>query len=933
MLSQFTLLAESAAGKAAEMSGPTFQWGRVESPIDWIVPLLILIGVGWFVIGMYVLDCKELGARLATMLIGLRLVVLVGLLAIYLQPQWRDWETVPITSRALLLVDTSQSMGKEDATGGQEGTPDSAATKRIDRVVDELQNGTVLEELRQLHDVVVYRFAEDDKPTVVASYEKIDNAESKTLSEDDISRRTLAVVDIRKWLMISGGLFVAGLLVLSWFLVRPKGRTSRFAWPAVLGSVAMLAAIALVSITLTRHDDIELLSILGIQPVVPEEDQSATDEPSEDSDAPADVEAIQWAKELLPSGGQTKLGQAIARLVQDEGSTPVSAIICFSDGRNNSGMPAKDAATLAKESGIPVHTIGLGSDEKPESVRIETFSAPRKAKPNSPFKVTAFLSSKGLAGRNCVVTLKQLTGSAAGDADGDDLGILYEKDTTLDKDGKNVSIVFDVEGIEQKGRYRFELAIERPRLDSSIRSTEQFTVDVVKRKTNVLLIAGGPLREYRFLRDTLLRDTTINLEILLQSASGAISQGKSAKLLASFPEEKTEFENYDCVIALDPDFFELNEGQVDMIENWVAESAGGLIVIPGPVYAGKPVRSWIHAADYEKLRALVPVVFHSQFAEALEQQTSASDASKIEFTREGLAAPHLRLADNPFESTRIWESFQGVFGGFPVRSAKEGATVYANYADDRVEITGSAPVYMAGQLYGSGRVFYLGSGEMWRLRRLNPDYFTSFYTELIQHVSQGRMLRDSRRGDVLLVEDRPYQLGDAVPVTARLKNAAHDPLDMDQVTLFVLGPNGRREPLAMKQDSQRRGMYRGQFVVRQEGEFHLQLPLPESGNEVLTKTVKVTTEALESMDPQRNDDLLAKLATTTGGEYYVGIDSALGRDGGPSVVGQLQDRTERTPVMGDTDPVWDAWFAKLMMFSICGVLCLEWLLRRLFKLA
>ena len=59
---------------------------------------------------------------------------------------------------------------------------------------------------------------------------------------------------------------------------------------------------------------------------------------------------------------------------------------------------------------------------------------------------------------------------------------------------------------------------------------------------------------------------------------------------------------------------------------------------------------------------------------------------------------------------------------------------------------GKEPPYFVEQFYGSGRVFYMGSGEMWRLRRLDPAYFDQFYTKLIRHVSQGRLLRGSSRG-------------------------------------------------------------------------------------------------------------------------------------------------------------------------------------------
>ena len=87
----------------------------------------------------------------------------------------------------------------------------------------------------------------------------------------------------------------------------------------------------------------------------------------------------------------------------------------------------------------------------------------------------------------------------------------------------------------------------------------------------------------------------------------------------------------------------------------------------------------------------------------------------------------------------------------------------------------SCPIYLAGQLYGAGRVFYEGSGEMWRLRSMDESYFEQFYTKLLRYVSQGRMLRGSRRG-YLSVDRDSYLLGSTVDIEARLTDPQHNPL-------------------------------------------------------------------------------------------------------------------------------------------------------------
>ena len=133
--------------------------------------------------------------------------------------------------------------------------------------------------------------------------------------------------------------------------------------------------------------------------------------------------------------------------------------------------------------------------------------------------------------------------------------------------------------------------------------------------------------------------------------------------------------------------------------------------------------------------------------------------------------------------------FPGVFGYCPVRGPKPAALVYARFSDPRVAQSGTGPVYFAGQFYGAGSVFYMGSAEMWRLRAVDETYFTQFYTKLIRHVSQGRLLRGSSRGVLLIGQDK-YLLGNTVEVRAQLTNARVEPLNMPSVILQVVQPDG-----------------------------------------------------------------------------------------------------------------------------------------------
>ena len=189
------------------------------------------------------------------------------------------------------------------------------------------------------------------------------------------------------------------------------------------------------------------------------------------------------------------------------------------------------------------------------------------------------------------------------------------------------------------------------------------------------------------------------------------------------------------------------------------------------------------------IRNLYPVEFPGRLAATENNMYATREPWPLDFTREGSEADFLWLGDSATASSRAWATFPGVFSYCPVRGPKAGATVYARFSDPRVAQNGEGPVYMAGQFYGAGSVFYMGSAEMWRLRAVDETYFTQFYTKLIRHVSQGRLLRGSSRGVLLVGQDR-YLLGNTVEVRAQLTNARLEPLDMPSVNLQVIQPDG-----------------------------------------------------------------------------------------------------------------------------------------------
>jgi hypothetical protein len=153
------------------------------------------------------------------------------------------------------------------------------------------------------------------------------------------------------------------------------------------------------------------------------------------------------------------------------------------------------------------------------------------------------------------------------------------------------------------------------------------------------------------------------------------------------------------------------------------------------------------------------------------------------------------------------------------------------------------------------------------------------------------------------------------------------------VPLQVIQPDGANFTLTMEPDTTRAGTYIGHFTAAQEGTYRLELTIPETQDQQrLVRRVQVKVPDLELENPQRNDALLSRLAQATGGRYYVGAEAALAA-GPHALVKQLKDRTRTTIYTAAPNPQWEETWLRWWMYALCGLLCCEWLIRRLVKLA
>ena len=648
-----------------------------------------------------------------------------------------------------------------------------------------------------------------------------------------------------------------------------------------------------------------------------------------------------WAAILEPTGTETRLADNLNATLSKMGAH-LSGIVVLTDGASNAGLHPSSTNNLARELDTRLIAVGLGGTKKPVNLTVASVQAPSLVRisdqpdePNDSFDVVALVQGDGLKGQTIDVELLM---KPKDDPDVEP-ALLESREITFAEDFDRIELKFEREPtIEGREEYIVK-AVPRGSIGeiNEEDNTDRRTVNVTKKKLEILIVAGGPMRDYRFLRSMLNRRAGVEMDIWLQTVdlkiAGAVDQD-ARDLLTQFPTDPEELSKYDVIIAFDPDWTMLDPEQIKNLTEWVGTHAGGMIYVAGDVFTGElstlaDAGESLEEKPYKPLLDMLPV-YLTLGGFDIVSTISSDQGWPIEFTKDGEDAGFLQLEDDPGASTLAWKEFPGIYRCYPTIGSKPAATVYANFSDPRFASQYGQPILIASQFYGAGRVLYLGSGEIWRIRSISDEYFDRFWIRAIREVSQGRTKQGNQR-ITLMPERQDYYLGQSVRVRARAFDRQLVPLTLPEIDLRVFDPDGKQlvPSLKLTKDSNREGEYVGDFRATKQGTYRLELPDPSldeaiESDEAELAEVNVTVPRLESDNTQQDPKLLRELVADTSGEYLTAKNAV------ERIPKLLPNRGEELQIDISSRPLWDRdW----VMYLLIGLLSLEWLTRKLLKLA
>ena len=612
------------------------------------------------------------------------------------------------------------------------------------------------------------------------------------------------------------------------------------------------------------------------------------------------------------TGTATNIGRALRHAIETQGDEPVAAVVVFSDGRFNQGEPPEVAARYAKAKRIAVHAVGVGDPAPPRNVAVRAVDAPPNVFVKDPFRLTVHLQAQGMNGGTLAVQLIER-------AEGDDAEkIVDTKQAPVGADGNIEPLVFSRTVSEAAMMRYIARVIEQPGETLLDDNASETTVRALDNKMRVLVVAGSPSWEYRYLMRMLTRDETVELSCWLQSADEeAVRDGDA--VIEQFPAEPSELFEYDCVVMLDPQPLDIDPAWTTHLETMVSNQGAGFIYVAGRTHSQR----FMHSPNTGFLLNLLPVVIDTTEADLIinEQGHYQSTPWPIEVPDEAISHSVVRLADNDVDNAALWAHLPGVYWHYPTRREKPVATVLMRHSNPRMRNAYGSHVLLATQFFGAGRTAYLGFDTTWRWRRLGQERFNQFWIQFLRHMVEGKLLSGQKRGLIQPGRDR-YAVGEPVVVDARLLDARHQPMERSGVELAVRTEDGTTQRVELAAQPNRPGWYQARFVATHTGRHELMIELP-GGEGADAATIRgqfqVSQPDLEFRQIELNEPALETLALESLGGQYIHINET------GELPNLIPSKTTELVLDGQPISLWDRGWTLIVLIVLLGV---EWAVRK-----
>ncbi len=653
---------------------------------------------------------------------------------------------------------------------------------------------------------------------------------------------------------------------------------------------------------------------------IPGPGDTATGPTTRSTDSAVDS-AVVALRDLKPEGNGTQVVSSLTDVLQDLQGQRVAGVAVLTDGRETPAEAPPEALAAVKGFGIDVFPIPVGSDQMPRNIAVQSVT----------FEDTAFVNDY----TNLHVTLR-----ATGYEPNHPITLALLRQSTRNGQTVNVPVLDDsgneitqtVEAADDKPfgvDMQFKpteadipvanLVVEAKPQPGEMDDSDNFhpaRLDVMDDNITVLYVDGYPRWDYRYLKNSLIRDKTIKVSCLLTSADPSFRQEGSddpnrpdhqdSWRITAFPESMDQLLDYDVVIMGDVDPRQFTDAQLQMIADFVSKKGGGFAMVAGPRWSPQSYRN-------TPIESILPVIItHTEADDGMENIT---EGFRPVLTRAAAHYPIFRFfpqwaANEEYVKNHLPPLFWYCRGIM----IKPGVGItLAEHPTDLGPDDHKAPILVIGT-YGTGRTIFSAIDDSWRWRFYTGEsIFNTYWVQQLRYLARGRKI--GQRKMTFTADRDVYELGKEVtiqlePLSPDLIQQLSPPVTV-QIIDDATGEAVRRLDL-QRQDASS-AVYSGSFTADRIGQFRVELP--HLTNQDSTISFKVVEPDMELREPQVDLSFLNRLAT----ESPIPFAQA-----GPTLTA-IRSAAKIIPI----DTVQPLWNAPLVMVVFVSLITVEWIMRKM----
>jgi hypothetical protein len=604
-----------------------------------------------------------------------------------------------------------------------------------------------------------------------------------------------------------------------------------------------------------------------------------------------------------PEGEITNLATALKSAAGDnDPKQQRGAVVLFSDGQHNEGESPVEVAKILAGRGLPIYTVGFGSEIRPRDLAVVKIDAPDSVFFEDRIQGQITLKDDLPPGIPFTVMLQ----------DGDK--VLWQQ--KLVSDGSNLrKVPFSAplsETVQERLKNKtadMQLTSVPLELKVSVSNVEgdrepgnnamNLRVRALTQKRRILIVDGRPRWETRYLRNMFERDEQWQVNAVIAGATAGEPGFPRGEQDGQFPNDPAVLQPYDLVIFGDVPRALFKNEELTWIRDFVGNRGGALVFIDGPRMRLKEYAGTV-------LEPLFPV----QWKSAPLKETGM----KLSLSERAATMAAFALSPDKSQNAEVWSNLHPPHW-------LSGATALPG-AETLVEasVGGKKVPAVVERSFGAGKVLYQAFDDSWRWRyEVADQYHVRYWNQIANWMAE---LPFAVRDRLISLDAGAlvYRPGDSADLRVRLRDGQGRPVANATVDAVLYRDGRRAATIRLTPDDNAGGLFRGRTAALEPGSYEVAVESAAFAEHDSRARTSFKVEPLETGELTQlsvNEELLRQMSAITGGQY-------LREENIDRLVDLLAPMSQGRVVETDT-VLWQSywWFVPIVL-----LLTIEWIIRK-----